>query len=85
MAGTSAPDRHELGEVFTRLLRVDDRVAVAVSGQEGRLDAARDRLPAVEKENFHAFGSSFARHLQEVGPDLGIKVRHDPFTLPDTV
>ena len=38
-------------EVLVGQLRVDDLVAVL--GQEGRLDAAWDRLPAVEEEDFH--------------------------------
>jgi hypothetical protein len=53
-------------------------------GQEGRFDATGFQLPAVEKEGFHAIGSSFAHQLHEVGPDLGIKFRHDPPTLPAT-
>jgi hypothetical protein len=43
------PDR--LGEVFIRQFRIDDLVAVL--RQEGRLDTARDRLSAVEKEDSH--------------------------------
>src|SRR5262245_27104929 len=43
------PDR--LGEVFVRQFRVDDLVAVL--GQVARLDPARDRLPAVEEEDYH--------------------------------
>ena len=44
-------DLDGLGEVFVGQCRVDDLVAVL--RQEGRLDAARDRLPAVEEEDFH--------------------------------
>jgi hypothetical protein len=38
-------------EVVVGQLRVDD--LLAVPGQEGQLDAARDRPPAVEEEDFH--------------------------------
>ena len=38
-------------EVLVGQLRVDDLVAVL--GQEGRFDAAWDRLPAVQEEDFH--------------------------------
>ena len=44
-------DLYGQGEVFIRQFRVDDLVAVL--DQKGRLDAARDRLPAVEEEDFH--------------------------------
>src|SRR5262245_36072349 len=44
--GLGDPDR--LGEVVVRRPRVDD--LVAVPGQEGRLDAAWDRLPAVSTQ-----------------------------------
>ena len=37
------------GEIFVGKFRVDDRVAVVL--EIGRLDAARDRLPAVEEED----------------------------------
>ena len=46
--GLGDPDG--LVEVVVGQLRVDDLVAVL---QEGRLDAARDRLPAVKEEDFH--------------------------------
>ena len=53
-------DLDGLGEVLVGQLRVDDLVAVL--GQEGRLDAAWDRLPAVEEEDFHRrIWDSFAR------------------------
>jgi hypothetical protein len=44
-------DLDGLTEVLVRQLRVHDFVAVL--GQEGRLDAAWDRLPAVKEEDFH--------------------------------
>jgi hypothetical protein len=44
-------DADDLGEVLDRQLWVDDLVAVL--GQEGRFNAARNRLPAVEEEDFH--------------------------------
>ena len=47
--GLGDPDR--LGEVLVGQFGVDD--LVAVPGQLGRFDAARDRLPAVEEEDFH--------------------------------
>ena len=52
-------------EVFIRQLRVDDLVAVL--GEDGRFDAARDRLPAVEEEDFHRrVWTSFARSAVSV-------------------
>jgi hypothetical protein len=42
---------HRLLEVLVRQLRVDDLVALL--RQERRLDAARDRLPAVQEEDLH--------------------------------
>ena len=47
--GLGDPDG--LGEVLVGQFRVDDLVAVL--GQEARLDATRDRVPAVEEENLH--------------------------------
>src|SRR5262249_17458507 len=41
-----------LAEVLVGQLRVDD--GMGVPGQEGRFDAAGDRLPAVQEEDFHA-------------------------------
>jgi hypothetical protein len=45
-------DLDDQGEVFVGQFRVDD--LVAVPGQEGRLDATWDGLPAVKEEDFHA-------------------------------
>jgi hypothetical protein len=40
-----------LAEILIPQLRVDD--PVAVMGEERRFDAARNRLPAVENQDFH--------------------------------
>ena len=40
-----------LGEVVIRQFRIDD--LLAMPGQERRFDAARNRMPAVEEEDFH--------------------------------
>jgi hypothetical protein len=53
-------DLDGLEEVVVRQLRVDDLVAVL--GQEGRLDASWDRVPAVQEVDFHHWRwTSFAR------------------------
>jgi hypothetical protein len=44
-------DPDGLGEILVGQLRVDDGMAVVL--EVGRLDATRDRLPAVKEENFH--------------------------------
>ena len=44
-------DLDGLCEILVGQLRIDDFVAVL--RQEGRFDAAWDRLPAVKEENFH--------------------------------
>ena len=73
-------DSDGLGEILVRQLRIDDLVAVVF--QEGRLDAAWNRLPAVEEEDFHDAGGSIALRLFEqyhgagVNTGLGLRFLH---------
>jgi hypothetical protein len=53
-------DPDGLLEVLVRQLGIQD--GVATLGQVGRFDAARNRLPAVEEEDFHEARRIIANH-----------------------
>jgi hypothetical protein len=76
--GLGDPDG--FGEVFVRQRRIDDLVAVVL--QVGRLHAAWDGVPAVQKEDLHGTNVSFS--LRQFGQyqgagvltGLGLRLRH---------